>query len=194
MPHETAAVSAQVLCTAYHHAPCHLLASKEDPKVQMLAWNPLFHQSTCHVQYRHGGQIQTLRATLYHMVVRFKACEQRARLRELSIPPVNMPCTAPTRWSDSNLASKEDLKVQISAWNPVYHLSTCHVQHLHGGQIQTLLHLSTLYHTVRYKPDVRVKPSIPPVNTVSYGQIQTRSQRETLYSTCQHCIIWSDTN
>ena len=27
MPHETAAVSAQVLCTPYNHAPCHFMQS-----------------------------------------------------------------------------------------------------------------------------------------------------------------------
>ena len=64
-----------------------------------------------------------------------------------------------TWWSDPKLASKEqgpNLNVEPSI--PPVNMS--YVQHLHGGQIQTL-------------------------------RAKSKAQR-TLYSTCQHCMMWSD--
>ena len=44
MPHETAAVTAQVLCTPYNHAPCHLMQSHIRKVYECLA-------VTCHLYF-----------------------------------------------------------------------------------------------------------------------------------------------
>ena len=55
MPHETAAVSAQVLCTPYNHAPCHFMQSLIRKVFACLA-------VTCHLHFwQNGGDL--LRAT-----------------------------------------------------------------------------------------------------------------------------------
>ena len=55
MPHETAAVSAQVLCTSYNHAPCHFMQSHIRKVYASLA-------VTCHLHFWQNDQ-GLLRAT-----------------------------------------------------------------------------------------------------------------------------------
>ena len=55
VPHETAAVSAQVLCTPYNHAPCHFMQSHIRKVHACLA-------VTCHLHFWQNGQ-DLLRAT-----------------------------------------------------------------------------------------------------------------------------------
>ena len=49
VPHETAAVSAQVLCTPYNHAPCHFMQSHIRKKYAYLA-------VTCHLHFWHNDR------------------------------------------------------------------------------------------------------------------------------------------
>ena len=55
MPHETAAVSAQVLCTSYNHAPCHFMQSHIRKVYACLA-------VTCHLHFWQNDR-DLLRAT-----------------------------------------------------------------------------------------------------------------------------------
>ena len=55
MPHETAAISAQVLCTPYNHAPCHFMQSHIRKAYACLA-------VTCHLHFRQNDR-DLLRAT-----------------------------------------------------------------------------------------------------------------------------------
>ena len=55
MPHETAAVSAQVLCTPYNHAPCHFMQSHIRKVYACLA-------VTCHLHFWQNDR-ELLRAT-----------------------------------------------------------------------------------------------------------------------------------
>jgi len=55
VPHETAAVSAQVLCTPYNHAPCHFMHSHIRKVYACLA-------VTCHLHFRQNDR-DLLRAT-----------------------------------------------------------------------------------------------------------------------------------
>ena len=55
MPHETAAVSAQVLCTPYNHAPCHIMQSHIRKVYACLA-------VTCHLHFWQNDR-DLLRAT-----------------------------------------------------------------------------------------------------------------------------------
>ena len=55
VPHETAAVSAQVLCTLYNHAPCHFMQSHIHKVYACLA-------VTCHLHFWQNDQ-DLLRAT-----------------------------------------------------------------------------------------------------------------------------------
>ena len=48
VPHETAAVSAQVLCTPYNHAPCHFMQSHIHKVYACLA-------VTCHLRFWQNG-------------------------------------------------------------------------------------------------------------------------------------------
>ena len=56
VPHETAAVSAQVLCTPYNHAPCHFMQSHRRKVYAFLA-------VTCHLQFWQNDR-DLLRATV----------------------------------------------------------------------------------------------------------------------------------
>ena len=55
VPHETAAVSAQVLCTPYNHAPCHFMQSHIRKVYACLA-------VTCHLRFWQNDR-DLLRAT-----------------------------------------------------------------------------------------------------------------------------------
>ena len=55
MPHETAAISAQVLCTPYNHAPCHFMQSNIHKVHVCLA-------VTCHLHFWQNDR-NLLRAT-----------------------------------------------------------------------------------------------------------------------------------
>ena len=67
VPHETAAVSAQVLCTPYNHAPCHFMQSHIRKVYACLA-------VTCHLHFWQNDRgLLVLRATAVTSVLRVKS-------------------------------------------------------------------------------------------------------------------------
>ena len=83
VPHETAAVSAQVLCTPYNHAPCHLMQSHIRKVYACLA-------VTCHLHFwQHDRDL--LRATAVRRGwngYRNKSQHRKSTLEKKILPPL----------------------------------------------------------------------------------------------------------
>ena len=83
VPHETAAVSAQVLCTPYNHAPCHFMQSHIWKVYACLA-------VTSHLHFRQNDQ-DLLRATAVTQGwnrYRNKSQHQKSTLEKKILPPL----------------------------------------------------------------------------------------------------------
>ena len=83
MPHETAAVSAQVLCTPYNHAPCHIMQSHIRKVYVCLA-------VTCHLHFWQNDR-DLLRATAVTRGwngYRNKSQHRKSTLEKKILPPL----------------------------------------------------------------------------------------------------------
>ena len=87
VPHETAAVSAQVLCTPYNHAPCHFMQSHIRKVYACLA-------VTCHLHFWQNDR-DLLRATAVTRGwngYRNKSQHRKSTLEKKIIPPFQHVC------------------------------------------------------------------------------------------------------
>ena len=83
VPHETAAISAQALCTAYNHAPCHFMQSHIRKVYACLA-------VTCHLHFWQNDQ-DLLRATAVTRGwngYRNKSQHRKSTLEKKILPPL----------------------------------------------------------------------------------------------------------
>ena len=83
VPHETAAISAQVLCTPYNHAPCHFMQSHIRKVYACLA-------VTCHLHFWQNDQ-DLLRATAVKRGwnrYRNKSQHRKSTLEKKILPPL----------------------------------------------------------------------------------------------------------
>ena len=100
VPHETAAVSAQVLCTPYNHAPCHFMQSHIRKVYACLA-------VTCHLHFWQNDQ-DHLRATAVTPGwngYRNKSQHRKSTLEKKILPPLQQgfePATFQSRVRRSN--------------------------------------------------------------------------------------------
>ena len=100
VPHETAAVSAQVLCTPYNHAPCHFMQSHIRKVYVCLA-------VTCHLQFWQNDR-DLLRATAVTRGwngYRNKSQHRMSTLEKKILPPLQQgfePATFQSRVRRSN--------------------------------------------------------------------------------------------
>ena len=100
VPHETTAVSAQVLCTPYNHAPCHFMQSHIR---KVYAWLAV----TCHLHLRQNDR-NLLRATAVTRGwnrYRNKSQHRKSTLEKKVLPPLLQgfePATFQSRVRRSN--------------------------------------------------------------------------------------------
>ena len=100
VPHETAAVSAQVLCTPYNHVPCHFMQSHIRKVYACLA-------VTCHLHFWHNDR-DLLRATAVTRGwngYRNKSQQRKSTLEKKILPPLQQgfePATFQSRVRRSN--------------------------------------------------------------------------------------------
>ena len=100
VPHETAAVSAQVLCTPYNHAPCHFMQSHIRKVYACLA-------VTCHLHFWQNDR-DLLRATVVTRGwngYRNKSQHRKSTLEKKILPPFQQgfePATFQSRARRSN--------------------------------------------------------------------------------------------
>ena len=100
VPHETAAVSAQVLCTPYNHAPCHFMQSHIRKVYACLA-------VICHLHFRQNDR-DLLRATVVTRGwngYRNKSQQRKSTLEKKILPPFQQgfePATFQSRVQRSN--------------------------------------------------------------------------------------------
>ena len=108
MPHETAAVSAQVLCTPYNHAPCHFMQSHIRKVYACLA-------VTCHLHFWQNDR-DLLRATAVTQgwnEYRNKRQHRKVSLEKKILQPLLQefePATFQSRIRRSNHRGIPDLK------------------------------------------------------------------------------------
>ena len=83
MPHETAAVSAQVLCTPYNHAPCHFMQSHIRKVYVCLA-------VTCHLHFWQNDRdlLRATAVTLGWNGYRNKSQHRKSTLEKKILPPL----------------------------------------------------------------------------------------------------------
>ena len=94
VPHETAAVSAQVLCTPYNHAPCHFMQSHIRKVYACLA-------VTCHLRFWQNDR-DLLRATVVTRGwngYRNKSQYRKLTLEKKILPPLQQGFEPATFWS-----------------------------------------------------------------------------------------------
>ena len=95
VPHETAAISAQVLCTPYNHAPCHFMQSHIRKVYARLA-------VTCHVHFWQNdrGLLRATAVTRGWNRYRNKSRHRKLTLEKNILPPLLQgfePATFPSR-------------------------------------------------------------------------------------------------
>ena len=118
VPHETAAVSAQVLCTPYNHAPCHFMQSHIRKVYACLA-------VTCHLHFWQNDR-DLLRATV---VTRGwngygnKSQHRKSTLEKKILPPLQQGFEPSTFQSRVRRSNHWAIPVQSTECSP----SVCHV-------------------------------------------------------------------
>ena len=140
VPHKTAAVSAQVLCTPYNHAPCHFMQSHIRKVYACLA-------VTCHLHFWQNDR-DLLRATVVTWGwngYRNKSQHRKSTLEKKILPPLQQgfkPATfQPRVWHSNHWAiPAPDMSYSITYfWNSYYqkHFNDDTSDDLHGSIFPT---------------------------------------------------------
>ena len=145
VPHETAAVSAQVLCTPYNHAPCHFMQSHMRKVYACLA-------VTCHLHFWQNDRdlLRAAAVTREWNGYRNKSHHRKSTLEKTIFPPLQQgfePATFQSRVRSSNhWAIPLSVLNALSFWCPWRHsvsLSLSQKLYIDRSQKQWLLHNDT---------------------------------------------------